>query len=302
MTYSVEVSFAPANELITSFYTFLCTKAHKRLELGPNWVKNTTEQLSERFVAELKELEYWSDWGQLQLLVWQCPKKETTTQFLLWLESLSVGELFERLSPWISTFPEDLGVVRDRVSYFLSEWDQQYFQSVSSMIVDPLITDANEKLQWKAARGPVELIELATNGLYFEPVDQAHRVLLIPQYHSQPVTLLHCYRGIAVCQYSSDHLPVIEDNLPSPSLYRLTRSLADKTRLQILHYLKSGPKSYMEIVNHMQMAKSTIYEHTLNLRSAGLIRGHVLGSSVVSYSLREEALDWMNDQLKAYLK
>lgn len=178
-------------------------KAHKRLELGPEWIKDTTNRLQKRFASEMKELEYWEDWGQLQLLVWQCPNKATTDQFLRWFESLAPGEIYELLSPWIKTFPEDLGTLRDRVCYFLSEWDNQYFSHIEPTILHRLHKDAVDLHTLQTKNNPVELIDLATNGLQFEPIQEDRTILLIPQYHSQPVTLLHCYEGITVCQYSS---------------------------------------------------------------------------------------------------
>lgn len=301
MAFSAEISFAPANELILSFYTFQCKKAHKRLELGTNWVTETTRKLTKPFAAEIKELDNWDDCGQLKLLVWQCPHKETAEQFLTWLKSLSAGEMYERLSPWIKNFPEDLGVVRDRSVHFLSEWNQQYFGKLDASIIEGLQADAAQKQKMQKILSPVELAETATNGLRFTESESDTLLLLSPQFHHQPATLVHAYEGITVCQYAASELPVLEPGELSPVLYRLTKALADKTRLKLLRYLRTGPKSFMEIVTYMGMAKSTIHEHMLNLRTAGLVRGHVAGDSVSSYELRPEGFDILQEQLAQYL-
>jgi DNA-binding transcriptional ArsR family regulator len=302
MSYRVEVSFAPANELIISLHLYLCKKSHRRLELAPNWPADTRKLLTPDFAAKLAVLDHLEEWGHLQLLVSRCPQAETTEGFLDWYGSLTVGEIYEHLSPWVQYFPVDLGELRDRHLALLTEWDAQYFRHLDPAILARLQEDAEEKREWCRTMEPSEVVERATNGLYFEPQEGLEKLLLIPQYHGLPLSYLNAYRGLSVCWYGAHNLPLQAEEEPSPALYRITRSLADKTRLKILRYLRDEPRSFADVVKHLGMAKSTVYEHLLNLRSAGLISATVNGEASTFYKIRPAAFDQLHGLLKDYVE
>jgi DNA-binding transcriptional ArsR family regulator len=236
------------------------------------------------------------------LLVSRCPQAETTGSFLDWYAGLGVGEIYEQLSPWVQYFPVDLGELRDRQIALLTEWDAQYFRHLDPAILAKLYEDAEEKRQWCGTLEPWDVAERATNGLDFEPQEGFEKLLLIPQFHGLPGSYLNAYRGLSICSYGAPNLPLPVEDEPSPALYRMTRSLADKTRLKILRYLSEEPRSFVDVVKHLGMAKSTVYEHLLNLRSAGLIRGTVNGEASTFYKIRPAAFDQLHGLLKEYVE
>jgi DNA-binding transcriptional ArsR family regulator len=73
-------------------------------------------------------------------------------------------------------------------------------------------------------------------------------------------------------------------------------------RLKILRFLRNESKSFIEVVRHLDIAKSTAYEHTVVLRAAGLIRSHVIGDSPVLYSLRREGFTKFKDEITDWIK
>jgi DNA-binding transcriptional ArsR family regulator len=297
----VGVTFSPANELVVSLIAYLCKKSHKRIELGRPWVKLTKSRLSSLFANELDGLDDDVVWRPVNLLIWQCPQNHSNAQFLKWFQDLSIGEIYEKLAPWIKRFPDDLSAVRDQLVYLLSEWDHQYFRHVEPEILSALHADAESKRAIQGTTNPIDFAEQVTNGLHFEPVEELKKIILIPQYHYQPANTYAFFGKSLVCEYSVDaqHL---EEGEPSPSLYRLTRCIADKSRLRILRFLAKEPRSYIEVVRHMGLAKSTVYDHIINLRAAGLIRAYVSGRSITHYSLREESFDQLRIKLDEFIK
>jgi ArsR family transcriptional regulator, repressor of sdpIR and other operons len=67
--------------------------------------------------------------------------------------------------------------------------------------------------------------------------------------------------------------------MPSPDA--VFRALADPTRREILHLLRTGPKSSGEIAEHFPSAWATISRHLSVLRDAELVTTERNGSSIV---------------------
>lgn len=299
----MDIRFSPANELTFSLYTYLCKKSHKRIELGPTWAKKITTQLDKSFAKEIVEGEgdILDDLEKIQILIKACPKAETITQFLTWFEQLSVGEMFEHFSAWIKEYPKDLRSMRDKLVFFLSEWNQQYFSKLSLTIIDTLKQEATKFGQLARTMDKVALVEFATNGLVFDPQPNITELWLIPQFHYQPLTVVHTFGGLVIAQYAAREVSMSEAEEPPVHVIRVARSLGDKTRLKILKFISTGPKSFIDVVKHLGMAKSTIFEHLLILRAAGLIKAHMQGATPQFYSIRIDTIPAMQHDLLKYL-
>jgi DNA-binding transcriptional ArsR family regulator len=169
-------------------------------------------------------------------------------------------------------------------------------------MLDQLQEETQDIAGLKGNLEPVDFIEKVTGGLLLTPSEQDVKVILIPQYHAQPTALLCAFEGLTLCHYSSGRLPLHEEGEPTAAMTRKLRALSDRTRLKILHFLKTGPKAYMEIYKHMGMSKSTVHEHMLQLRGAGLVRSHLVGENNAAYSIRDDAIGILNEELVKYLK
>lgn len=125
-------------------------------------------------------------------------------------------------------------------------------------------------------------------------------MLLVPQFHHRPWNVFQDYRDLRVIQYPADALPAVPGE-PPPGLLRLTRALSDESRLRILRFLATGPRSFTDVVQFMGLAKSTVHHHMVVLRAAGLVRVHDRGD-VTTYSLRPGAVDELGDRLHTFFQ
>jgi DNA-binding transcriptional ArsR family regulator len=302
--YRVEVDWAPAYELLVSLKAYVDKTTHKTLELGPNWAKTVRTQLSPETAAELSAREVLQGVNLVDLLIHQCPGERGAASFLTWLASLSQGDLYEYLAPFVgdrhSEWLQDLGALRDRAVHLLTAWNEQYFRNVDGAILDGLLADSEEKRALAVTLNPEELVEMATSGVRFLPSDELEVVLVIPQYHFRPWNLHDTFRRMRLVQYPADVLPTAPGE-PSPRLMRLVRALSDESRLRILRLLAQGPGSFTDVVRATGLSKSTVNHHMVALRAAGLVRVHDPGERMLIYILREDAIDEMGDRLREYL-
>src|SRR5918911_4410280 len=279
-TYRVEVDWTPAYELLVSLKAYVNRREHKTLELGAGWAKDVRRQLQPELAADLAAADALADVHVPDLLVWQCPGDRDVAGYLHWLGALSVGELYERLAPYVlegrTPLPRDLSAVQDRYVRLLVAWHEQYFRLVDRVILSGLAADAAAKLALVGTMAPEALVEAATCGVHFLPQPGPALVLLVPQYHFRPWNVFQDYRGLRRIQYPSDALPAVPRE-PPPGLLRLTRTLSDESRLRILRFLATGPRSFTDVVQFMGLAKSTIHHHMVVLRAAGLVRVHDSG-------------------------
>lgn len=299
--YSMRIEWSPAYECIISLYTYLHEKERKNLQLGTAWKEETTKLLPESFAAELAD-EGWEVLHRFVLLVAQSPGKATVADFLEWLEEIPPGEIYERLAPWVETMPLNLGEIRDHSLSLLTRWNEHYFSKVDPRILESLEQSARELEQLAKTTPPCELIDQMTNGIWIEPMGDLQEVVLIPQYHCAPTSVLDFYRGMTTCLY-----PVRDagNSQPEPllELLPITQCLADEKRLQILRQLASSTCTLGELQKHVSLAKSTVHHHVTALRRAGLIRAHYTGSTTVAYySLRHSFVDRLPVLLHSYLE
>ncbi|MGD8189984.1 ArsR/SmtB family transcription factor [Brevibacillus ginsengisoli] len=299
-TYSVSIEFSPAYELVTSFYTYIYHSNLKNIQLGTDWYHETKQSLPQSFAEELAD-ERWEVLHRVVLLISQCPQKTTAEQFLDWFEKLPAGELYERLAPWVSSIPLNLGELRDRSTYLLTKWNEHYFRRLEPSILTYLSDQANHLTALSTKLQPIELIDQATNGIRIEPTEQLEEVILVPQYHCAPSTILDFFRKKATCLYGAWPMKLTEETATEEFL-QLAQALADEKRLRILLYLSKQACTLTEIQQHVKLAKSTVHHHMTTLRRAGMVRIHFLDHTTPSYySLREPFIDGFHQKLKELL-
>ena len=105
-------------------------------------------------------------------------------------------------------------------------------------------------------------------------------------------------RSAVAVRYDSHAVPATQDlaETPDPRLVALYRALGDGTRLRILRRLAAGAATVGRISDELGLAKSTVHEHLLSLRTAGLVRLVVNGG----FALEPEIPD-LNRMLKEFL-
>lgn len=276
MAYKVDVEFAPAYELAMSLDAYMVGPSHRTIDLGDGWVQETRQRLTPAFASQLDAAAP-LDYRLLGLLIHQCPEgalRPDAEGFLAWLAGLTAGELYERLAPF--ALPDlrrtDLGALRDQMVSLLGEWHQQYFRHVEPALLDGLAADAERVRQLPLA--PDLLVEEATRGYYLRPDSDLQEVRLVPQFHKRPITLAGRAGGVYLFYYPAADFPG-PAGAPPVDLLRLTRTLADESRLRVIHFLAGGAHTFAEVMAHTGLTKGTVHRHLWALRFAGLVRAYV---------------------------
>lgn len=291
--YKVMVEFAPIYELATSLEVYLQFKRYKQHELPADWLTQVHQQISPALAERLAKTKNPPFWNHLALLIWQCPTQDS---FLKWYGSRSPGELYELLTPRARELPKDLGTQRDSDVEILSLWQEQYFRHVDPRILTGLAANASALAERAQTEPPTDLIEQATMGMWV-PTDPAIKeVLLVPQHHFRPWTIPCHFQGMRIYGYPADVLPPAPGE-PGAALLRLTRALADESRLKILRFLASGDRTFTDVLHFSGLAKGTVNHHLVALRAAGLVRIDDTNGHNRTYSLRPGALQAVGARL-----
>ncbi|WP_342480188.1 helix-turn-helix transcriptional regulator [Paenibacillus sp. FSL L8-0340] len=299
MEYEIEVQFEPIYELVNSIHTFICKKSNKKIDLGTPWAAEVAGKLSPGLLSALEETDLGNDWKLLNLLIYLCPAKQNVESALNWLESLSVGEIYETLAGHVSVFPVQMEQFRSRMTYLLTEWNRQYFSTSDPAILAKLQEHTMERNRELKTNNTSDFVNKTTNGFYFLPGDGLRRLVLIPQFHFQPVNIIYNFGTLTICHYAARIM--LTDEEISPFMYRTLRSLGEKSRLKILQSVGGERKTFTEIVKQAGISKGIVHDHIFSLRCAGLLHAYVEGENVTAYSLRLEGIHRMNEQLFKYL-
>ncbi|MFZ5823097.1 MAG: ArsR/SmtB family transcription factor [Bacillota bacterium] len=291
MPYTVQATFAPAHELVMSLDAYLVTTSHRNQDLGEAWAAATRAALPPALARRLEGLNGPPDFALLSPLIRQCPDQCSAAGFLDWLGRLSPGELYERLAPFTppgAGLPPNLGEVRSQYHATLSAWHEAYFSRIDPVILTALAAEADAIQALATQECAAHAVEEATNGIWLEETGAAVTVYLIPQYHKRPLYLHTAGPDSITFYYPLPDLPTPAGEPPA-SLLRLTRTLADESRLRILYILGEGPLTFSQVLERSSLTKGTVSRHIWWLRFAGLVRAHYEGGSVQRFSLRPDA-------------
>lgn len=300
MNYVVDTAFEPRFELLSSLHTMICRKSHKKIDISSKWVKDTLNQLTLEFANLLGEAEIDSDWKTTYLLNYVCPGELSPEGFLAWLEAQSPGDLYEQIAAYSQQFPKDMGEFRSRTLKLLSGWNEQYFRRLDPTVLSALLEEVEQRKKEQSSMKTDQFVDRTTNGLAFRPKEGLERLVLIPQYHFQPMNVIYHFGQVTLCHYSARIYLGDDKNFP-PQEYRMIRALGEQSRLKILRYLSEGPRTFTEIVRHLKLSKGITHDHVSKLRSGGFIRAHFEGETVAEYSLRPEMLSEMHGKLMDFI-
>ncbi|MBE4907032.1 winged helix-turn-helix transcriptional regulator [Bacillus luteolus] len=270
MTYKVKVDYSPIYELINSLELFVSKKFVKSLDLGIDWVKSVEEQIEPGLLEELRSKDV-PCLSYLNVLLYLSPQKEEITGFINWLQELTPGNLYELLSPIIAdNLPNDLGTIRDSYVHYLSLWNKAYFSTFDPQVLEELKKSKAYYESLSTTKYSTDLVEKASGGIRIEPFEGLKEVVLVPGYHNTPLTVYWKYKNTYIIRYPVD-IGSEDASQPSKQLVRLTKALADENRLRILQYVANEPRTFTDILNYINISKSTVHHHIMALRSAGLI-------------------------------
>lgn len=298
MGFSVEFDHAPAYELLASLEGYVKRPHARTLDLGAGWHRQVRKGLDPGFAARLDGLS-----GGFALppyiLVWLCPGERSAVGFTGWLSALSAGDLYAALEPFL---PEGgpplppLTRLRDTWTELLGGWRRQYFDRVDPAVLEGLAAEAQDRTRAAAGKDPAGVVDAATGGLHIEEWSGLERVVLVPQSHLRPFNSYDVWRTVVLVLYPAREPGAAGE--PPDRLLRLTRALADASRLKILRGLTRSPRSLAEIARRSRLGKSTVYHHLVILRAAGLVAFSLQGGR---YSLRTAPLDELPALVRSFL-
>ena len=167
----------------------------------------------------------------------------------------------------------------------LRGFHKEAFHPVEAQYAGSIERDARAKKAMVATMSPERVIEEATNGISIEPGSGVRSVLLVPSVVMRPWVLIleHAETRVFVYPISDEHM-TSDCDAPSPWIVKTYKALSDEKRIRVLRRLAAGPASFQELVEYLDVAKSTVHHHLRVLRSARLVRVS-LGADK-EYSLR----------------
>lgn len=302
--YDVVVDWAPAYELVASLRAFAARSDQRTMVQGREWARAVRRRIDPDLARDLLRPHRLDGLEYIDLLIRHASQRKTVAEFLTWLTAASTGELYEMLAPYLTArpgkAPVDIAALRASFLELLTVWNQQYFSTIDSRILDGLQADAARQRDRYTPEAAVEFVEQVTNGIYNLPDPPVDTVLLVPQYHFRPWNIFSFHRGLEVIAYSSDALPTAPGE-PDPAAIRALQALGDDSRLRILRFLAGGERSFTEVAAFSGLARSTTHHHLVTLRAAGMVRVHFRGEKTSNYSLRLEALERLTAELRSYL-
>ncbi|WP_258171443.1 transcriptional regulator [Paenibacillus sp. R14(2021)] len=300
LAYSLDVRFKPLFEVMGSLHAYICRKSHKKLDLSPSWAQQVQQRITPELSDLLDGIGIDGDWKLTYLLVHLCPG-EDAADFVEWLKGMAAGDLYELMSPYSNLFPAHMGDFRDRTVRLFQQWNEQYMQHVDPEIIERLHVEAMKRKQALPASDPFAFVDETTNGLQFAPMNELKQIILMPQYHFQPINVVSYFGKVTLCHYAA-RIYLGDEDFLTPHEYRMIRSVAEKSRLKILKYLRQGPRSFIEIVRHMELSKGITHDHISKLRNAGLLTAHFEGETLTAYSLRTGALEQIHSKIMGYIE
>lgn len=130
------------------------------------------------------------------------------------MESQTLQELKQQASAYGIPLPDDMEKLRKLALQLLSGWDEEYFRHVDISILSGLEQEAERRNKEKGVYSSMEWVDRTTNGFRFEPSEGLTRVLLVPQYHFQPINIIYRFGSLLLCHYSAGIYVQEEDFYP----------------------------------------------------------------------------------------
>ena len=150
-----------------------------------------------------------------------------------------------------------------------------------------------------------DLLEVLTQGVRFEILPEANKVVLAPSYWCTPFVYfgdLSQGRSIYLFGARPPEASLVPGEVVPDSLTNVLKALSDPTRLKILQYLAEKPLTPTQLSHLLRLRVPTVVHHLSTLRLAGLVR-LTLGEEAVTkhYEARLEAVDTAYAALKGFI-
>jgi DNA-binding transcriptional ArsR family regulator len=271
VSYKLELLYSPVYELLLSLSLYKRQTHIKYLEVGSKWPEEVEKMISHELKETIQSKISLNFEDLSVLLIKQCPVKDDITSFLKWMESMSIGEIYELLSPFLNekkTLPVDLKSEISQYVELLKDWNEQYFKSFEKKKLESLKADAEAKKKFLGSVANEEIVQSASR--FIIDTDRIKNVYLIPAYHFHPMSLVDQFNDTLFITYSAK-----KDSRNSTEVIKIAKALSDERRIEILRFLSKGMYTFTNIVKEIGMAKGNIHHHLSILRGARLVNIHL---------------------------
>lgn len=264
----------------------------KYLYISKDWYESIRKKISTELHTQIMEHVDLQFEDLSVHLIEFCPSK-SLEGYISWLSKLSLGEIYEMLSPFLNEkrpMPAELEIRRKTHLRLLQKWYEEYFKDIEDEVNSALkenICNINQE-----NINAYNQIENVTKGFSIENLEPAE-VVLAPTWHFRPLSLIDIFNHKIILTY-----PCLLSNNDEALL--ITKALAEEKRLKILSYMKTDAKSFTDIVKMMGMSKGNIHHHLLHLRSAGLLKIIPSREDYFLYQFRHSRINNLSSLLLNY--
>ncbi len=298
MSLKIEFDYGESYEYVSSLDVFL-NKTNK-YDLGKSWYNGVEAGMSEVVKASLEQENSLFLLSYLQMLIHYCPVKDDIVAFLKWLEEKSPGQIYELLATHLGEeIPNSFEEYRDHYVNLITSWKDSY--EVNSSVNTLLRTEVRNRREASKDQDPIDIVEELTNGIRLHPDQRIQKIILVPSFHYRPLNRMFILKDIILIQYATE-LETGNSTLPSSTLVRRTKALADEKRLFILKLVANKPRTFTEISKATKLSKSNLHYHLTMLRTAGLIRiNNYMLAQPDSYEVRADMFGSLKEELENYV-
>lgn len=285
-------------EAVMSLSVFCRKSSLKFIDNGKKWESEVKQKIGtdiSRMISEDRNLLCWDKY--MTILIMQSEYKNDFKKFIDWLNSMSAGDLFEVLSPFINDFTHEIGEQKKRYLEYFILWYENYFCDVIHQINEALHVENNKLHQLTKSLPIQDVIEQATKGLLISPESEVKSIILVPSIHISPINLSFKYNDdLYVIYYGVDLQKEIEE-VPY-DLTRMIKAISDDNRMKIIKYIKEEPKTFTEIMNFIGLSKATVFQHMTYLRTSSLISYRYLDQK---FLLKRDAFALLKERMEHWV-
>jgi DNA-binding transcriptional ArsR family regulator len=335
----LEVDPSPAYELLLEMFVLESAQEADDFTVGSEWVEAARNRLADGLRSELDELGTKGEiWLTLLGMVYDTPAPKTIDAFISRIAALDPLQLRSAMlaNAWFTkkgnvdpaTVAEAvagsaealahlaqvadecdcgpgwayiLGMSPESAQRLLVKTLQAYAETADAEGMSELLDrDARAKRALASTLPTSELVERATNGITFENRAGVAGVILVPSVVLRPLVVITEHGAMRMfCYPINEEALTAQPGAPPSWLVDYYKALGDDKRIRLLTILAEGEASLTELVDRLDLAKSTVHHHLRMLRTAGFVR--VTVGDEHRYSLRPDALAQAGPLLETYL-
>ena len=192
--------------------------------------------------------------------------------------------------------------VQAEVSSIVEAWASQVFPMYAADALRIVDRDVALKERLFGASPGRDALQIATNGVDFEPTAWATEIVVIPTVALRPFLAPIEFGAAAIFLCSvADEAFDADPAAPPRRVVKIAVAIGDELRLRILHALVDDEMTASEIADRLGVDRTSLHHHLGILRSAGLVAIRDDGVHGWRYTRRAARVDHVGSALDAYL-